>query len=214
MFTGLVKQVGSVTRVSVTPGGARMAVDLGGLAAGAEPGDSVCVSGACLTVAAKSGTTDEFDVVAETLSRTTLGELRPGDRVNLEPSLRVGDPLGGHFVLGHVDGVGSVTARVPLGEGARLSVAADPDLTSQMVPKGSVAVDGVSLTLAEVGAGSFTVALIPTTLRDTTLGLRKPGDRVNIETDVLGKFVARYLTAGRSRPADITLETLRNAGFA
>lgn len=212
MFTGIVRQVAPVVHVRAHSSGARIGIDLGALAEESARGDSICVSGACLTVSGKTGTVCEFDVVAETLCRTTIGRLRPGDRVNIEPSLRVGDPLGGHFVLGHVDGVG-VIAAPPGGTPAVLRVSIDPALTSEMVGKASVAVDGVSLTLVEVLRDGFTCALIPTTLQDTTLGLRRPGDTVNIETDILGKLVARYLA--RIGPASgLSMDKLRSAGFA
>ena len=175
-------------------------------------GDSVAVNGACLTATSISGSICEFDAVAETLSKTTLNSLRPGDEVNIEPSLRVGDQLGGHFVLGHVDGIGKISALSPAGEGAELRISVDADVAELMVTKGSVAVDGISLTLVDVGKTHFTCAVIPTTMQGTTLSRRKPGDAVNVETDVLGKMVARLLSSG-SRP-DITLDKLRDAGFA
>ncbi len=212
MFTGIVKLLARVVRVSPVAGGARLAVDLGEAAHGAERGDSVSINGACLTVAARTGTVCEFDAIAETLSRTTLGELRPGDKVNIEPALRVGDQFGGHFVLGHVDAVGAVVG-VPAGVEPTLKISVDAALTAQMAPKGSVAVDGVSLTLVDVGADHFTCALIPTTLQETTLGLKKPGEKVNVETDILAKLVARYLGAAAPSPG-ITLDKLRDAGFA
>jgi riboflavin synthase len=212
MFTGIIKTLAPVTAITPHASGARIAIDLGPLAAGVGHGDSVAVNGACLTAASISGTVCEFDAVAETLSKTTLSSLHPGDEVNIEPSLRVGDQLGGHFVLGHVDGVGKITALSPAGEGAELRISVDADVAALMVPKGSVAVDGISLTLVDVGKTDFTCAVIPTTMHDTTLSRRKPGDSVNVETDVLGKMVARLLSSW-SRP-DITLDKLRNAGFA
>ena len=213
MFTGIIRKLAPVTRITRRGPGARIAVDLGELAAAAEHGDSICINGICLTVAEKAGTVCEFDAVAETLSRSTLGELRPGDNVNVEPSLRVGDQLGGHFVLGHVDGIGVITGITPVGEGVVMKVSEDAALAAQMVPKGSVAVDGVSLTVVDVAADYFTCALIPTTLKDTTLAANKLATKVNIETDILGKLVARRL--GRaSGPSDLTLEKLKEAGFA
>lgn len=211
MFTGIVRKVAPVVSVRAHSPGARIGIDLGALAEDSARGDSICVNGVCLTVAAKAGTVCEFDVVAETLSRTTLGRLRPGDRVNIEPSLRVGDPLGGHFVLGHIDGTG-VVAAPPSGTPPVLRVSVGPDLTLQMVSKGSVAVDGVSLTLVDVHRDGFTCALIPTTLQDTTLGLRRPGDAVNIETDILGKLVARHLGSFGTASV-LTMDKLRSSGF-
>lgn len=213
MFTGIIKMLAPVEAVRRATGGARIVIDLEDLAAGAGRGDSVSVNGACLTVAEKRGSVCEFDAVAETLSRTTLGSLRPGDRVNIEPSLRVGDQLGGHFVLGHVDGIGEIAALTRAGEGAEMQVSADAALAALMVPKGSVAVDGISLTLVGVGKAHFTCAVIPTTLQETTLGSRRPGDKVNVEADLLGKMVAKLLASGGA-PAGVTLDKLREAGFA
>ena len=213
MFTGIVKAVAPVVSVTRTATGLRLAIDLGDLARHAARGDSISINGSCLTVAEQAGTVCEFDAVAETLSRTTLGDLRPGRRVNIEPSLSVGDAFGGHFVLGHVDGVGTVRDPVRSGDGAVLRVSAEPALTQQMVPKGSVAVDGISLTLVDVGRDEFRCAVIPTTLEDTTLGSAQPGGKVNIETDVLAKLVAKYLGhAGAS--SGLTADKLREAGFA
>ena len=173
--------------------------------------DSVAVSGACLTVAAVEGSEAEFDVVAETLQRTTLGGLRAGAKVNLERSLKLSDGLDGHLVQGHVDGVAEVRA---IRRGGRWEVEfASVELSRQMIAKGSVAIDGVSLTLLEVGAGSFSVALIPTTLEKTTLGELAVGSKVNVEVDVIGKYVRKclqQLTTG----GGLTLEKLRQAGFA
>lgn len=213
MFTGIIKMLASVEAVRPAAGGARIVIDIEDLAAGADRGDSVSVNGACLTVAEKRGSVCEFDAVAETLSRTTLGSLRPGDRVNIEPSLRVGDQLGGHFVLGHVDGVGEIAALTPAGEGAEMRISVDAALTALMVSKGSVAVDGISLTLVDVGKTHFTCAIIPTTLQETTLASRKPGDKVNVETDLLGKMVAKLLASGGAS-SGVTLDKLREAGFA
>jgi len=213
MFTGIIRTLAPVTRITRRGPSARVAVDLGELAAAAHPGDSICINGVCLTVAEEAGTVCEFDAVAETLSRSTLGTLKPGDKVNVEPSLRVGDQLGGHFVLGHVDGVGTVAAVTPAGKGIVMKVSVDAALAAQMVSKGSVAVDGVSLTVVEVGTNHFTCAIIPTTLKSTTLAARTLGDKVNIETDILGKLVARRLERA-SGPTDLTIEKLKEAGFA
>ncbi len=217
MFSGIVRMLAPVMQATTMPAGAasaagRIAVDLGAFAGDAAAGDSISINGVCLTVAAKSGTVCEFDVVAETLAHTTLGTVRAGDRVNVEPSLRVGDKMGGHFVLGHVDDVGVITTAAAGGSG-EIRVSVDTVLVSQMVLRGCVAVDGVSLTLAGVGEDFFTCAIIPTTLEETTLGFRKPGDKVNVETDVLAKIVARQI-GGASRAAGITLERLRQFGFA
>ena len=158
-------------------------------------GESVAVNGACLTVVERDAESFRFQVGPETLLRTNLGELRPGDRVNLERSLRAGDRLGGHWVQGHVDGVGRVDQRLPEGEWETVWFRCPSELTMQMVPKGSIAVDGISLTVVAVERERFSVALIPHTLAVTTLGVMKPGDAVNLETDILAKYVQRALLA-------------------
>jgi len=212
MFTGIVKRLAPLVSIRPTSSGARLTIDLGDLADAGGRGDSFCISGACLTLAAKHGTLGEFDVVTETLGLTTLGQLKPGDRVNVEPSLRVGDQLGGHFVLGHIDGVGRIISLTPSGDSATLTLAAGRALTDGMVHKGSVALDGISLTLASVEAERFACAIIPTTLQDTTLSFKRAGDAVNIETDILGKMVAKAI--GRSAPTGtITLDKLKDAGY-
>ncbi len=210
MFTGIVQHLGRVAEASGSAGALRLSVDAGPLAADAKTGDSVCVSGVCLTVAAKAGDALRFDVIGETLSRSTLGEVRRGEAVNLELSLRPSDRLGGHFVTGHVDGVALVSRRSESPAEVRMAFTGESALTRQMIPKGSVAIDGVSLTLTEVGEGFFEVALIPHTLAVTTLGARRAGDRVNVECDLLGKYVLKAL--GKSD--GISEDFLREHGFA
>jgi riboflavin synthase alpha subunit len=216
MFTGLVRAVGEVASLERSSGSARLAVRAGALAARAGPvavGDSISVSGACLTVSAAGGDLLHFDVVAETLARTTLGALRPGYRVNLEPALRAGDPLGGHFVLGHVDGTAVVADMRRRAPGAEIEIEAGEELLRNIVPKGSVAVDGVSLTVAGLSERGFTIALVPHTLAETTLAALRPGDRVNIETDILVKAVRRAL-AGIEGAGRLDERFLREHGFA
>jgi riboflavin synthase len=188
VFTGLVREVGRV--VSFTDG--RLVVECQTSAA---VGDSVSVDGICLTVTGGSEKTLSFDVVPETLSR-----VKPfGKLVNIEPALRAGDQLGGHFVQGHVDCVGTVTSVEAEGEGVRLTIDSDEDVYRYCTEKGSIAVDGVSLTIAALADGGFEIALVPHTLEQTTLSMLHPGDRVNLEVDVLGKYVERLLgdTMGR-----------------
>jgi riboflavin synthase len=158
-------------------------------------GDSIAVDGVCLTAAAVDGESFEADVMAETLRRSTLGSLAEGDRVNLEPPLRAGDPLGGHVVQGHVDGTGVVEAVTEDGFARVLRIAAAAELLRYVVEKGSIAVDGVSLTVAEVDGGGFAVSLIPETLEHTTLAAAAPGDAVNLEVDVLAKYVEKLTAA-------------------
>lgn len=214
MFTGIIRHIGRVESLTPAGAGARIAVDLGPLAEGLSLGDSVAINGVCLTVAdfGPSGRAD-FDVVDETLTRTNLGKLRSGSRVNLERALTVSGALDGHIVQGHVDGIARVKS---IGRDRRgiWQFEAARELTTQMIPKGSIAIDGVSLTLADVTDSAFSVALIPTTLAETMLGELAVGDSVNIETDVLGKYVVQYLRqiAGPST-AELTPDKLRQAGF-
>jgi riboflavin synthase len=194
MFTGLVREVGEV--VSFDDG--RLVVECG---TASELGDSVAIAGVCLTVVANTGGRLSFDVVPETLAR-----VKPfAGRVNVEPALRAGDPLGGHQVQGHVDGVGRVTSVVPDGDGARVRIEPAAEILRYCVEKGSVTVDGVSLTVAAVDEQGFEVALIPHTLVETTLSELVPGAEVNLETDVLAKYVEKLLpplAGGASRPAE------------
>ena len=193
MFTGLVEALGTVARVAPDGAGGHELVIAVPWAAELTLGESVAVNGACLTVVERSP--DDFRVQAgpETLARTNLGELAPGDRVNLERSLRLGDRLDGHLVQGHVDGVGRVAERIPHGDWETVWFSCPPELAAQMVSKGSVAVDGVSLTLVDVAADRFSVALIPHTLAATTLGFKRPGAKVNLETDLIGKYVSKWM---------------------
>jgi len=190
MFTGLVQALGRIVATGPGPGGVRLWVEAGPLAAEAGIGASVAVDGCCLTVVERAGQRLAFDAIPETLSRTTLGLRGPGDAVNLELPLRPEDRLGGHFVQGHVDAVTEVVDRQPEEEGAVMTFRVPPALRGQIVEKGSVALDGISLTVARLEGDLFTVALIPHTLAVTTLGVRQPGDRVNVEGDILAKYVA------------------------
>jgi riboflavin synthase len=193
MFTGLIEALGQVEALAPCGPGRELILAEPALAPQLTIGESVAVNGVCLTVVACQGNTFRFQLGPETLTRTNLGQLQPGDRVNLERALRVGDRLGGHFVQGHVDGVGTLLRRQPEGDWDRVWFSCPAALTVQMVPKGSIAVDGISLTLVEVTSEGFSVALIPHTLHHTTLGFKKPGDTVNLETDLLAKYVGKYL---------------------
>ena len=207
MFTGLVEALAPVERIEVE-GDARALVVAVPFAADLILGESVAINGACLTVVAHDARTCRFQAGPETLRRTNLGELKPGDRVNLERALRVGDRLGGHLVQGHVDGLGRVASRRRQGEWEVVWFSCPAELAEQLVSKGSVAVDGVSLTVVDVTADGFSVALIPHTLAQTTLGFKPPGASVNLETDVLAKYVWKCLRGG-----GVTAETLKRAGF-
>lgn len=215
MFTGIVVGMGRVAAVRRERFGVRLVVDKQGLDIAAKPGDSICVSGCCLTVAPAAGEAEGhfgFDVIQETLAKTMLGTLRVGDAVNLEASLTASTPMGGHFVQGHVDGVGRVTRVVSGAEEWRVTVQPPPELMPYIVPKGSIAVAGVSLTIAAVGRDSFEVALIPTTLRLTTLGTLKVGDVVNLETDIVAKTIVHWLRT-QFAAGGLTVDQLRAAGF-
>ena len=191
MFTGIVRELGTVASFD----GSRLVVTASETAAGAAVGDSVAVAGVCLTVVEAVDGRLAFDVVPETLSRTALGHIETGDNVNLEPSLRVGDQLGGHVVQGHVDAVGSVRSVAPEGDSHRVWIDAPETVVRYCIEKGSIAVDGVSLTVAAFDDDGFEVALIPHTLTVTTLGRLEPGAEVNLEADVLGKVVERLVEA-------------------
>ncbi len=207
MFTGLVEALAPLERVEAD-GESRALVAAAPFAAELALGDSVAINGACLTVVARDARTCRFQAGPETLRRTNLGELKPGDRVNLERALRVGDRLGGHLVQGHVDGLGRIASRRRQGEWEVVWFSCPAELAEQMVSKGSVTVDGVSLTVVDVTADGFSVALIPHTLSQTTLGFKAPGASVNLETDVLAKYVWKCLRGG-----GVTAETLKQAGF-
>jgi riboflavin synthase len=192
VFSGIIEAQGRVAELRPIESGAVLALDDGFDPASLAIGESICTNGVCLTVRSITERGFVADLSAETLARTTLGALRSGDRVNLERSLRVGDRISGHFVFGHVDGVGEISEFAPEGEGFRLRVAAPVALAPYLVDKGSIAVDGISLTMCGAAAvGSFEVALIPHTVDVTNLRRRKVGDRVNLEADMLARYARR-----------------------
>jgi riboflavin synthase len=193
VFTGLVREFGTVVSVVRGAGGVRIELDAPGIAGSARLGDSVAIDGICLTVVAVDGGRLSFDAVPETLERTSLSTLEHGSRVNLEPSLRAGEPLGGHYVQGHVDGVGVVRDVRTEGEGKRIWIDAPSGLLRYIVEKGSIALQGASLTVAGLDERGFAVALIPHTLAETTLDHLGSGDPVNLEVDVLAKYVEKLL---------------------
>jgi riboflavin synthase len=194
VFTGLVESLAAVADVVPEPPGVRLVIREPRIAAESAIGDSIALNGCCLTVVAVSGERLSFQAGEETLKRTNLGELKQGSSVNVERALRMGDAIGGHLVSGHIDGVGVVDRRVDDADWCTMWFGVSPALTSQMASKGSIAVDGVSLTLVAVEDDRFSVALIPHTLTVTTLGRRRIGDRVNLETDILAKYVERQLS--------------------
>lgn len=197
MFTGIVEELGELTSVDWYGEGGVLTVRGPLVVSGARAGDSVAVNGVCLTVVATHRDTFTADVMKETFDRSALGTLAPGDPVNLERAATVSSRLGGHLVQGHVDGVGTVLVRTPAERWEDVRVALPPRLSRYVVEKGSIAVDGVSLTVVAVSQEWFQVSLIPTTLRDTTLGRREVGDLVNLEVDVIAKYVAKQLAEVR-----------------
>ncbi len=213
MFTGLIMDVGTVERVAPRQGGVRLTLrprtlQVDELALG----ESVACSGCCLTVAERGGGVVSFDAVPETLSRTTLGTWRAGSTVNLERALAVGDRLGGHLVAGHVDAVGEIVGRVPEGQGARLTLTLPAGIAPLVAEKGSIAIDGISLTVARAHRDRFEVALIPETLARTTLGGAGVGTRVNLEADIVARHVARLLEMGAA-PGGIDAGALARWGY-
>ncbi len=221
MFTGIIESVATVRAIRSSPAGMQLEVELGSLTEGLAHGASVAVNGACLTVASVRGEVATFDAVVETVQRTNLGKLRARDRVNVERSLRIGSSLDGHFVQGHVDGVARV-GRIETTAGQwKLWCEPPAELMRYMVPKGSVAIDGISLTLVDVTDKEISVAVIPTTLELTTLGSRKIGDSVNVETDLIARIVVRQMDVqgakGQGIESDatggVTMTKLIEGGF-
>jgi len=194
MFTGIVESMGRITGLEARADGALFKIEAGALSEGVRIGDSVALDGCCLTVVRVDGEELCFEAVAETLALTSIGERKAGDRLNLERALPASGRLDGHIVQGHVDGTGQVRGIERSGDDVRMTIGCDRALAELLVPKGSVAIDGVSLTVVDPRADAFSVALIPHTLVVTTLGDREPGDRVNLEADVIGKYVRHYLT--------------------
>lgn len=219
MFTGIVQAMGVVQSVSRRSTGARLVVAAPELPRPIIDGASICVSGACLTIVGSDESRIEFDVVPETLSRTTLGSLAAGSRVNLEPSLRAGDHMDGHVVQGHIDGIATIRDIDTGPQGQMWTFRTDAEIMPYVIPKGSIAIDGISLTIARVGEdNTFAIALIPTTLRVTTLAHARTGDRVNVETDILARTVVttmqRYSSAQPSAGAGgLTMDMLRENGW-
>jgi len=219
MFTGIVEATGSVASIQSNDFGARLRIAPGSFSYRPLPGDSIAVNGVCLTHSPGDGESTEyllFDVIRETLERTSLGDLQPGSSVNLEASLRADTPIAGHFVQGHVDGLGTVAEVYDGADEWRTTIKVDAALMKYIVPKGSIAIDGVSLTIAtvDVPANRFSVALIPTTLELTTLKDRRVGDRVNLETDMIARTVVHYLEVQSGGGGKLTMDKLRDAGFA
>jgi riboflavin synthase len=209
MFTGLVETTGAITSLKNMGKGIRLSLRPSD-GFDVHTGDSVCINGVCLTVTTH-GVDIDFDVSPETMKSTNLGELRMGDRVNLERALRLSDRLGGHIVTGHVDDTGSIISRKPVGEYTFYTFESANDILKYIVKKGSVAIDGISLTVIELDSRSFSVAIIPHTLSATNLAGKGTGDKVNIEVDIIGKYVEKLL--GRKNPGSGLMELLKEEGY-
>lgn len=211
MFTGLVIEMGEVVSLGRKGNGARLSLDAKTLSRDAKLGDSIAINGTCLTVVEIRGGTLAFDLSDETLRSSNLGELKARDRVNLEPAMKLNDRLGGHFVTGHIDGVGRIRTKTREGEVWKVVIETEPWIAAYLVEKGSAAVDGVSLTVVDLLKDRFSLVIIPHTAAMTTLGFKGPGDRVNVEADILGKYVARFL---KKEKDEKLMQTLTEKGFA
>jgi riboflavin synthase len=212
MFTGIIEEMGSVKTLRHETGGARLTISASVVLGGTGLGDSICVNGVCLTVVELGRTEFCADVANETLKVTNLGELRIGQKVNLERALQLSARIGGHLVTGHVDSVGQIREKRLEGNSWRVFIDAPESIHRTIIKKGSVAVDGISLTIADVHKAGFSIAMIPHTAKVTTLGFKSAGDSVNLETDIIGKYVERLLS-GRLG-GEVSLELLKKTGFA
>lgn len=213
MFTGLIEAVCTVKSVRRSENTMLMSIDLGELADDSKIGDSIAINGGCLTITKLEGSVATFDLSGETLAKSTLGKLKPSSQVNVERAIKVTDRFGGHFVQGHIDGTAAIKAIDKHGQFADMKFAVPAELLDQMVVKGSVAVDGISLTIASIDQNSFSVAIIPETLNKTTLSRVKIGDEVNIETDIIVKTVKKQLEKILPQKQLLTAEKLKELGF-
>ncbi|MCF6159326.1 MAG: riboflavin synthase [wastewater metagenome] len=213
MFTGIIEHLAPVKKLLVKAGGGELFLDMNRFYEDLKQGESIAVNGACLTVKEIQGQVIRFDISPETMKRTTLGTLRSAEMVNIERALKVGDRLGGHFVSGHVDGLGIIKEKKQSIDQCTISFSANKNLTDMMIEKGSVAVDGISLTIVDVTDGIFSVALIPYTLALTTLGFKNVGDQVNIEVDMMGKWMKKLFMSTQQKKVGITQEQLERQGF-
>jgi len=214
LFTGLITEMGEITSVNTTGSSAVLSLNALESASSSKLGDSISVNGVCLTVTKLRTPNSElsFDLSEETLRSTNLGSLKKGDRVNLEMPLRPDSKIGGHFVTGHVDAIGTIRSKVNSGDMLKIEISAPQKAMNFLVGKGSVAVDGISLTVVDVLSGGFTVVIIPHTAKFTTLGFKGVGDTVNIEADILGKYVVKFLNKAERRDSGL-MNTLMNEGY-
>jgi len=217
MFTGIIEGLGAISAIRPSGQGRRLTVDADFELTGSKIGDSISVSGACLTAVRIAGRRFDADVSPETTVKTTFGAARVGERVNLERALRLSDRIDGHLVSGHTDGTGVIESREAVGNVLVVTIGVPEELARFMIVKGSVAVDGVSLTINTLEPGRFSVCIIPYTAGLTTVGLKPKGERVNIEADMIGKYVERFLSARQgpaaAPPSGVTVEMLARAGF-
>ena len=213
MFTGIIQRVCSVKSLTTAAGGMLLVLDLQQLAPQVKIGDSIAINGVCLTVSKLVDGLATFDLSGETLQKSTLGKLTSGSKVNVELALRADERFGGHFVLGHVDGIAEISRIEKKGDFANITFKAPKDLLGQMIQKGSVAIDGISLTIAGLDNDSFTIALIPQTLKETTLGSAKIGQKVNVETDIITKAVKKHLENIGLAKEHLTIDKLKELGF-
>jgi riboflavin synthase len=211
MFTGIIVEMGEVTAVQKKRGIAHLFLNSSEVIKDASIGDSISVNGTCLTLVEIKGNTMRFDLSIETLRSSNLGLLQSGDRVNLEPSLRPDSKLGGHFVSGHVDDIGKIKSSIKIGDTFKVEIEVADRILNFLIEKGSVAVDGISLTVVDILKRSFTVMIIPHTAKLTTLGFKGPGDTVNVEVDMIGKYVAKFL--GMEKKELGLMETLMKEGY-
>jgi riboflavin synthase len=212
MFTGIVEEMGSVKALRRDAGAARLTISASTVLGNTALGDSICVNGVCLTVVEMTKSDFTADVAVETLKVTNLGDLRTGSKVNLERALQLSARIGGHLVSGHVDGVGRIRERREEGNGWRIFFDAPDIVLKYVIKKGSIAIDGISLTVADVDKTGFSIAMIPHTARLTTLGFKSAGDTVNLESDIIGKYVERLLPG--SADSGVSLDLLKMNGFA
>lgn len=212
MFTGIIIEMGEVLSIMKKGEGGSISVKSERIYSDATIGDSISVNGVCLTVVEKRDKALYFDMSHETMRSTNLGSLKRGERVNLEPALRPDGRLGGHFVTGHVDGIGTIRSKERHGDSFKVVISAGEDITGLLVEKGSVAVDGISLTVVDVLPGEFSVVIIPHTAMVTTIGFKGVGETVNLEADIIGKYVAKFLKKGESKDKGL-LDMLTKAGF-
>jgi len=212
LFTGIIVEMGEVAALERSAGILRLSVRAKEIIKDMTIGDSISINGVCLTAVEVKGDTIRFDLSDETVRSTNLGQLRTGNRVNLEPSLRPDSKLGGHFVLGHVDDTGRIKSKVDMGDAFKVEIEASAEIIHFLVEKGSVSVDGISLTVVDILKDSFTVVIIPHTARNTTIGFKGPGDTINVEVDIIGKYVARFLNKETSKDSRL-MKTLMEGGY-